>query len=131
MEIDKILDDLKESYEPYAELAVSELHHVDELRNKWQKSQDPEWLAFRDNPKTQELYKQAARTYQALYTQLANDEGTLTPVERKAMAVGKQWSLWFMRALGGDPSKVRKQVEAEIKKFAEGAGITVDNCRDL
>ena len=126
MQVDKILDDLKESYSPYAELAVSELRHVDDLRQSWQKSQDPEWLAFRDNPKTIALYKQAARTYQALYTQLANDEGTLTPVERKAMAVGKQWSLWFMRALGGDPNKVKQEVEAEIRKFAEGAGLSVD-----
>ena len=126
MQTDKLLKELTDSYTPYAELAISELKHIDDLRNSWEKAQDPEWLAFRDNPKTQALFKQASRTYQSLYKQLANDNGELTQVERKAIDIGKKWSMWFMRALGGDPAKVRKQVEAEIKKFAEGAGITVD-----
>jgi len=126
MQTEKLLEELKKSYEPYAELAISELKHVDDLRLTWQKTNDPEWIAFRDNPKTRELFKAAARTYEALYKQLANDDGELTQVERKAIKVGKDWSLWFMRALGGEPAKIRKQVEQEIKKFAEGAGISVD-----
>lgn len=126
MKTDAILDAIVATYAPYAEAAVSELKHVDDLRQQWEKTKDPEWLAFRDNPKTQALYKQAARTYQALYKQLANDDGTLTQIERRAMTVGKQWALWYIRALGGNPSKIQKEVENEIRKFAEGSGISVD-----
>lgn len=120
---DKILKELEQSYAPYAELAVSELAHIDNMRKTWEQTKDPEWLAFRDNPKTQALFKAAARTYQALYKQLAEDDGKLTQVERKAMDVGKKWALFYVRALGGDPAKIRREVEKEITKFAEGAGI--------
>lgn len=120
---DKILDELTQSYAPYAELAVSELAHIDNFRKTWEQTKDPEWLAFRDNPKTQALFKAAARTYQALYKQMAEDDGKLTQVERKAMDVGKKWALFYVRALGGDPAKIRREVEKEINKFAEGAGI--------
>lgn len=125
MQTEKLLEALEDSYKPYAELAISELKHVDDLRKTWEKTKDPEWLAFRDNPKTKELYIAAARTYKALHNQMANDSGELTQVERKALKIGKDWSVWFMRALGGDPTKVRKEVEKEITKFAEGAGIRV------
>jgi hypothetical protein len=125
MKTDKVLDALRESYEPYAELAISELAHVDSLRKTWEQTSDPEWLAFRENPKTQELFKAAARTYQSLYKQLANDDGTLSQVERKAMDVGKKWALFYVRALGGDPLKIRREVEKEIHKFADNAGIIV------
>lgn len=123
MKTDQILDALTDSYAPYAELAISELAHVDQMRKTWEQTKDPEWLAFRDNPKTQALFKAAARTYQALYKQMANDDGKLTQVERKAMDVGKKWALFYVRALGGDPAKIRREVEKEITKFAEGAGI--------
>lgn len=122
---DKILEELQKSYEPYAELAISELAKIDDMRKEWEKTKDPEWLAFRDNPKTQSLFKAAARTYQSLYKQLAEDDGRLTQVERKAMDVGKKWALFYVRALGGDPAKIRREVEKEINKFAEGAGIKI------
>lgn len=122
---DKILDELQKSYEPYAELAISEIAHVDQLRKTWEQTKDPEWLAFRDNPKTQELFRAAARTYQTLYKHMAEDDGSLTQIERAKMKVGKDWALFYVRALGGDPSKIRKEVEKEINKFAQGAGIEV------
>ena len=125
MEINKVLDELEKSYQPYAELAVSELKHIDNMRETWEKTKDPEWLAFRENPKTKELFKAAARTYQSLYQQMANDDGTLSQIERNAMDVGKRWALFYVQALGGDPAKIRKQVEKEVNKFAEGAGIKI------
>lgn len=125
MTTDKILDELEKSYEPYAEIAISELAHVSSLRREWEKSKDPEWLAFRDNPKTQELFKAAARTYKNLYKQMAEDDGSLTQLERAKMKVGKDWALFYVQALGGDPTKVRREVEKEISKFAEGAGIKI------
>ena len=125
MTTDKILDELIKSYEPYAELAVSEMKHVDNLRKTWEQTKDPEWLSFRDNPKTQDLFKAAARTYQALYKQMADDDGKLTQEERGKMSVGKQWALFYIRALGGDPAKIRREVEKEIQKFAKGAGIQI------
>lgn len=122
---EKILEELEQSYAPYAEFAVAELGHIDNMRRTWEQTKDPEWLAFRDNPKTQALFKAAARTYQALYKQMAEDDGKLTQVERKAMDVGKKWALFYVRALGGDPAKIRREVEKEITKFAEGAGIKI------
>lgn len=127
MKTEDILKELQESYSPYAELAVSELAHVDQLRKTWEQTKDPEWLAFRDNPKTQALFKAAARTYQALYKQMADDDGKLTQEERGKMSVGKQWALFYIRALGGDPTKIRREVEQEIEKFAKGAGIVINS----
>lgn len=126
MKTEQILDDLAKSYEAYPELAISELAYIDNLRKTWIKTSDPEWIAFRDNPKTQELFKQALRTYKALYKQAANDDGTLTQMDRKGIDVGKKWALWFIRALGGDPSKIKREVEREIEKFATDIGIKVE-----
>lgn len=125
MQTDKIIEALKESYKPYEDIAVAELSHIEDLRKTWEQTKDPEWTAFRENPKTKELFKTAARTYQSLYKQMANDDGQLTQVERKAMDVGKKWAMFYIRALGGDPVKVRREIEKEITKFAEGAGIKV------
>lgn len=125
MQTEKVLEALKESYQPYAEIAVSELAYIDNLRKQWESTSDPEWLAFRDNPKTQDLFKAAANTYKALYKQAANDDGTLTQLDRKAIDVGKRWALWFIQALGGDPVKTRRKVEGEVMKFAEDLGIKI------
>lgn len=122
---EKIIEALKESYEPYADIAVSELKRIDSLREKWEQTKDPEWLAFRENPKTQALFKSAVNTYKALYKQMANDDGSLSQLDRAKMDVGKKWAIWFVRSLGGDPVKIRRQVEAEIKSFADSAGIEV------
>ena len=116
---------MREEYEPYAEIAVSELAHLDTLQKEWKKTSDPEWLSFRDNPKTQELFKVCVNTYKQLYTQAANDDGSLTQMERKAIDVGKRWALWFIQSLGGDPVKTRKNVEKEILKFADDMGIKI------
>lgn len=127
MKTEKILDDIKETYAPYSEFSISELAKVDKLREEWVKSKDPEWLAFRENPKTQALFKQAAAAYKGCVRALSNDDGTLAQLDRAKLHVGKQWSLWFVRALGGDPDKVRKEVEKEVVRFAEVAGVPVDN----
>lgn len=125
MKVDKILDDLKQSYEPYAELAISELQRVELLRENWEKTKDPEWIAFRENPKTLALFKTAVNTYKALQKQMANDDGSLSQMERAKMDIGKKWAMFFIRALGGDPAKIRRQIEADIKDFAKEAGIEI------
>ncbi len=125
MKTEQVLDEIRKTYEPYAEIAVSEIQRVDTLRKEWEKTKDPEWLAFRDNPKTQELFKTAVNTYKALYKQAANDDGSLTQMDRKAIDVGKKWALWFIRSLGGNPAKIRRQVESEVLKFANDMGIKI------
>lgn len=125
MKTDEILQALRKSYEPYEEIAVSEIAKVDNLRATWEKTKDPEWLAFRDNPKTQQLFRASVNSYKSLYKQMANDDGTLTAMERKAMDVGKKWALWWIRALGGDPVKVKREIEKEISKFAVDIGIEI------
>lgn len=123
MKILDVLDELKKSYEPYAELAVSELQKVESLRSTWEQTKDPEWTAFRENPKTVTLFKAAVNTYRSLHKQMANDDGSLSQLERAKMDIGKKWAMFYIKALGGDPVKVRKETEREIQDFAKAAGI--------
>ena len=120
-----VLEKIRKEYEPYSEIAVAELARIDFLRQTWERTKDPEWLAFRDNPKTQELFRSTVNTYNALWRQAANDDGSLSQLDRKAIYVGKSWALWFVRALGGNPDKIRRQVEADVTKFAEDMGIEI------
>lgn len=127
MKTGDILDRIRAEYEPYAEVAISELKTADKLREEWERSQDPEWIAFRENPKTIALYKHASNVYKNVRLSLANDDGTMKQEERMKLHISSLWASWFMRSLGGDPAKVRKEVEREILKFAEAAGVVVDN----
>lgn len=126
MKIPELIEQIKAEYSPYAEVAVSELQKADILREEWEKSSDPEWLAFRNNPKTIALYKHAANVYRSVRMALANDDGSLKQEERLKMHISVLWSTWFMRSLGGDPTKVKKEVENQIIAFAEAAGVPVD-----
>lgn len=121
-----ILEKIKEEYAPYEEFAVSELQKVDQLRNDWEKAKDPEWLAFRENPKTQALFKHCANVYKSGRLQLANDDGSLTQEQRMKLHISGLWAQWFMKSLGGSPETVRKSVEEEITRFAQAAGIVLD-----
>lgn len=118
-----VIDRIKKQYEPYEEFAVSELQKADQLREDWEKAKDPEWLAFRENPKTKALYRHAANVYKTGKIQLANDDGTMPQEQRLKLHISGLWAQWFMRALGGTPEQVRKDVEEEITRFAKAAGV--------
>lgn len=117
------LEELKQVYEPYAEFAGNELAQIDVLSSELERLRDPAWQAFRENPITQKMYKHCISAYKACYNQLANDDGTLSQIERSKLDVGKRWSLWFLKSLGGNPDALKKQVENEIEKLADAAGI--------
>lgn len=120
----EILEKIRKEYEPYSEFAVSELQKVDKLREDWEKTKDLEWIAFRDNPKTHALVKHCASVYRNTKMQLANDDGKMTQDERMRLHISSLWALWFIRSLGGRPQDVQREVEAEITRFAEVAGIS-------
>lgn len=119
----EILEKIREEYSPYAEFAISELEKVDALRKEWERTKDPEWAAFRDNPKTQALFKHAANIYRNVKMQLANDDGQMKQEERMKLHISGLWARWFIQALGGRPEDMQKQVEEEITRFADVAGI--------
>lgn len=123
MNHEDVLEKIRAEYEPYSEFSVSELQKVDSLREQWEKTKDPEWIAFRENPKTQALFRHAAAVYRNVKFQLANDDGKMSQDERMRLHVSSLWAAWFMRALGGRPEAVQKQIEEEIVRFAEAAGI--------
>lgn len=93
------------------------------MQARLEKLDDPVWKAFRENPITQDMFKHCARAYRGIKLSLANDDGALTQDERGKMQVGARWAMWFMQALGGDPDRVRAETEAEIERFAIGAGM--------
>lgn len=117
------LEELKKVYEPYADFAGNELAQIDVLTAELERSKDPAWLAFRENPVTQKMYVHCIASYKACYNHLASDDGTLTQLERAKLDIGKRWSLWFLKSLGGDPDALKSQVEQEIERLADSAGI--------
>lgn len=118
------LEKLREAYEAYPEIAGSELAKIDSLADEMSRLKDPVWKAFKDNPITQRLFKQAVNTYRSCKMNLANDDGSLPSQERAKLHMSSLWALWYIKALGGDPELLRQNIEAEIERFAMGAGIS-------
>lgn len=121
-----VLKQIEDEYAPYSEYAVSELKKVEALRADWERTKDPEWLAFRENPKTQKLFQHCANMYRQVKLQMANDDGSMTQDMRIRLHISSLWSAWFMQTLGGSPESVKKQVEQEIVRFAEVAGVKLE-----
>lgn len=119
------LEKIRQEYAPYDEIAVSELQKVDQLRKEWEDAKDPAWIAFRENPKTQALFKHAATIYKNGRLQLSNDDGTMDRDQRMKLYISGLWAKWFMQALGGSPESVQKSVEEEITRFAHAAGVDI------
>lgn len=117
------LEDLRNLYGSYAEIFVAELAQIEAYTNELEKVRDPAWLAFRENPVTQKLYQHCIASFRACYLQLANDDGKLEQIERAKLDLGKKWSLWFLRSLGGDPEKLKQRTEQEIERMADAAGL--------
>lgn len=119
------LEELRKAYQPYADFAGAELAKIESLAEQWEQTQDPVWLAFRDNPITKRLLKNALGTYKASKRTLANDDGKLEKDERLKLHLSAMWAAWYMKALGGNPEVIKEQVEAEIETFAGAMGIAV------
>lgn len=120
---EEYLDKLMKAYEPYADFAGAELEKIDILSQKLEEMKDPEWMSFREHPTTMRLYKHAVGVYRASCMTLQNDDGSLEKEDRIKLHISKLWSLWYVRALGGNPRKIREEVEKEIERFAEAAGV--------
>lgn len=118
-----ILEKIRSEYDGYEEFSVSELQKVDRLREAWENSKDPEWVAFRENPKTQALYRHCVNVYRGAKITLANDDGKMPSDDRMRLHISTLWAMWFMRSLGGKPEDVQKEVEQEILRFAQAAGV--------
>lgn len=117
------LQRLRAEYEPYADWVGAELGQIEALETALEKSKDPAWIAFRENPVTQKLMKHCLTVYSSCKSTLANDDGKLTQEERMRLHVSSLWAVWFLKSVGGDPNKARQDVEAQIQSFAESAGV--------
>lgn len=114
---------LRKEYEPYADWVGTELGQIEAFEVALEKTQDPAWVAFRENPITQKLVKHCQSVYSSCKSTMANDDGRLSQEERMRMHVSSLWALWMLKSVGGDPKKVQQDVEAQIQAFAESAGI--------
>lgn len=121
----EILEEIRELYAPYGDMgiALGELQKVDSLIAKLDTLKDPEWIAFRENPVTLKLFKASVALYRSAHNELANDDGVMTQVDRARLFVAKRWAMWFIKSLGGDPKKIKDEVEREVERFAKAAGI--------
>jgi hypothetical protein len=120
---EEYLDKLMKAYEPYADFAGSEIEKIDTLSKRLAEMKDPEWISFREHPIAIRLYKHAANVYKASCMAMQNDDGSLSKEDRIKLHMSKLWAMWYIRSLGGDPKKIKNEVEKEIERFAESAGI--------
>lgn len=104
-------------------IALGELQKVESLIQKLETLKDPDWVAFRENPVTLKLFKASVALFRSAHNELANDDGTLSQTDRARLFVAKRWAMWFVKSLGGDPKKIKAEVEREVERFAKAAGI--------
>lgn len=126
---DEYLEKLTKMYEALPEFYGSELKMIDTLASKLEETRDPEWLSFREHPTAIRLYENAVKIYRTSCMQMINDEGEMSKDDRIKLHISKQWALWYIRALGGNPRKIKEEVEKEIEKFAESSGISLSTDR--
>ena len=117
------LDELSKIYSQYPEIAGAELEKIDILTRRMDELKDPEWIAFRENEVTLRLYRHSVAVYKASCRAMQSDDGSLSREDRIKLHMSRLWAIWFIKSLGGDPKKIKDEVEREIERFAESAGI--------
>lgn len=127
---EKILDELREMYDPYSDFFGAELSKLEALTEQYEKSKDPVFQSFREHPITRKYFQHAARVYRQSKMQLANDDGTLKQEERIRLYVSSLWALAWIKYVGGDPAKVQQEIEGEIERAATEAGLDLSTSVD-
>lgn len=119
------IEELREIYSIYPELAGGELSYLDKLEESLEKNVDVDFVAFRENPFTLKLARHAVSIYRSCSKLLSDDDGSLSSEARLRLHTSRLWAQWYMKALGRDPKKEKKALEKEIEDFAKSSGLKI------
>ena len=117
------IERLKKVYEPYAKAgekgAIDELNDIANLVKSREMAQL--LITFKQNPWTEKLLKFAVARYKGACERQMKSE-IRSELEQKYDALDKEWALFFIEALGGDPRKIIQEQNAEIEQRLKKVG---------